>query len=116
LNRLTLKAIDGKCKSYKLTWGTESKSFTAEQLKQGVNLAEAFMSNPFSDAFAKVDEAVAAKQAYETTQIKQIFRSSEAKTDMESVAARTEKEREPLAQAIKTAFVPVTHTINIWPE
>jgi len=116
LNRLTLKASGGQAKSYKVTWGSESKSFTAEQLKQGVNLAEVFMSNPFSDAFAKVDGAVAAKQAYETTQIKQSFRSAEAKTNMEAVAARTEKEREPLVQAIKAAFAPVTHTIKITAE
>jgi hypothetical protein len=32
---------------------------------------------------------------------------------MEAVAAQTEKEREPLAEAIKAAFVPVTHTIKI---
>ena len=69
--------------------------------------------NPFCEAFAKVDAAVAAKQAYETKQIKQSFRSPEAKADMEAVAARTEKEREPLAAAIKAAFVPVTHTIKI---
>jgi lysophospholipase L1-like esterase len=116
LNRLMLKASGGNAKSYKVTWGSESKSFSAEQLKQGVNLAEAFMSNPFSDPFAKVDGAVAAKQVYETTQIKQRFRSAEAKADMEAVAARTDKDREPLVQAIKAAFVPVTHTIKITPE
>ena len=60
--------------------------------------------------------AVAAKQAYETTQIKQTFRSPEAKADMEGVAAKTEKEREPLVAAIKVAFVPVTHTIKISAE
>ena len=62
-----------------------------------------------------MDAAVAAKQAYETKQIKQSFRSPEAKTDMEGVAARTEREREPLAAAIRAAFVPVTHTIKIEP-
>jgi hypothetical protein len=62
-----------------------------------------------------VDAAVAAKQAYETTQIKKSFRSPEAKANMEAVAAQTEKEREPLAEAIKAAFVPVTHTIKIEP-
>ena len=60
-----------------------------------------------------MDAAVAAKQAYETEQIKKRFRSAEAKTDMEAVAARTESEREPLAAAIKAAFVPVTHTLKI---
>lgn len=38
-----------------------------------VIVAADFDVNPFSDAFNKVDKAVAAKQAYETKQIKQIF-------------------------------------------
>jgi len=114
LNRLILKADNARPgRRYKITWGSESRTFTAEQLERGINLAAEFESNPFSAAFAKVDAAIAAKQAYETKQIKQAFRSPEAKTDMEGVAARTEQEREPLAVAIKAAFVPVTHTIKI---
>jgi lysophospholipase L1-like esterase len=114
LNRLTLKADNVKAgRKYKVTWGSESKIFTADQLTRGINLAAEFPCNPFCEAFAKVDAAVAAKQAYETKQIKQAFRSPEAKTDMEGVAASTEKEREPLAAAIRAAFVPVTHTIKI---
>jgi hypothetical protein len=114
LNRLTLKADNVKAgKRYKVTWGSESKTFTADQLAHGINLAAEFPCNPFCEAFAKVDAAVAAKQAYETKQIKQAFRSPEAKTDMEGVSARTEQEREPLAAAIRAAFVPVTHTIKI---
>ena len=114
LNRLVLRATNVKPgQSYRVTWGDQSKTFTAAQLERGINLAEEFPCNPFCEAFAKVDAAVAAKQAYETTQIKKTFRSPEAKQDMEAVAARTEKERAPLAEAIKTAFVPVTHTIKI---
>jgi hypothetical protein len=114
LNRLTLKVANVKASaSYKVTWGTESKTFKAAELRRGINLAAEFPCNPFCEAFGKVDAAVAAKQAYETKQIKSTFRSPEAKTDMEAVAAQTEKEREPLAQAIQTAFVPVTHTIKI---
>jgi hypothetical protein len=116
LNRLTLKADNTKAgRRYQVTWGSESKTFTADQLARGINLAAEFPCNPFCEAFAKVDAAVAAKQAYETQQIKQAFRSPEAKTDMEGVAARTEKEREPLAAAIRAAFVPVTHTLKIAP-
>ena len=116
LNRLTLKVTGSKSRtSYKVTWGTESKTFPAAQLKRGINLAAEFPCNPFCLAFAKVDAAVAAKEAFETTQIKKEFRSPEAKTDMEAVVARTEKERAPLAEAIQAAFVPVTHTIRIEP-
>ena len=114
LNRLILKASDAKAgRRYNVTWGGQARTFTAEELERGINLAAEFPLNPFSEAFAKVDAAVAAKQAYETEQIKKRFRSAEAKTDMEAVAARTESEREPLAAAIKAAFVPVTHTLKI---
>jgi hypothetical protein len=116
LNRLTLVAKKGSASRYLVTWGNQSKTFTADQLAKGVNLAEEFPSNPFCAAFAKVDAAVAAKQAYETKQIKESFRSPEAKTNMEAVAAATESERQPLAEAIKTSFAPVTHTLKIEPQ
>jgi lysophospholipase L1-like esterase len=116
LNRLMLVAKNGKASKYRVSWGSETKTFTSDQLGRGVNLGEEFPSNPFSEAFSKVDSAVAAKQAFESKQIKQMFRKPEAKTDMEGVAAETEKERAPLAEAIHNAFVPVTHVIKFVPE
>ena len=116
LNRFMFMAKKGKAKNYKVTWGAETKSYSAEQLSKGVNLAAEFALNPFSEAFAAVDKAVAAKQSYETKQIKQQFRSPEAKADMEAVVARTEAERAPLVAAMKAAFVPVTHTIRVEAE
>ncbi|NBV20911.1 MAG: hypothetical protein EBS05_02805 [Proteobacteria bacterium] len=116
LNRLTLIAKNARAKSYKVTWGAESKSYTAAQLTSGVNLADDFAVNPFSDAFGKVERAVKTKQAFEQKQIQKEFRSADAKADMEAVAKRTEAERAPLAEAIKTSFAPVTHTIQITAE
>ncbi len=113
LNRLTLVVRKAEHRTYRVTWGTESKTYAPDQLARGINLAEEFPLNPFCEAFARVDAAVVAKQAYETKQIKQSFRSPEAKADMQAVADRTEMERAPLAAAIKAAFVPVTHTIKI---
>jgi len=116
LNRFMLVAKSGKARNYRVTWGGEGKTFSAEQLRRGINLVEEFHANPFNEAFARVDAAVAAKQAYETKQIKQIFHGSEGKADMESAVVKTEREREPLASAIQDAFVPVTHTIKIVAE
>ena len=113
LNRLMLVVTHPAAKAYQVTWGDETKTYTAEQLVKGINLAEDFLRNPFSEAFRQVDQAVLAKQTYETKQIKQIFRSAAAKADMEGTVAKTEEEHAPLAAAIKTAFVPVTHTIKI---
>jgi len=81
-----------------------------------VNLADDFMVNPFSPAFAKVDAAVAEKQKYETRQIKELFHGPEGKADADGTAAVTEKARQPLADAISKAFVPVTHSIRIEPR
>ncbi len=116
LNRLILIAQDGKAGQYKVTWGDASRDYTAAQLKHGVNLADDFPINPFSDAFAFVSQAVANKQAYETTQIKHLFHGDAGKTDMERTAADSEQERAALVAAIQAAFVPVTHTITITPE
>jgi lysophospholipase L1-like esterase len=116
LNRLMLVVKHPQAKSYKITWGDESKSFTAEQLTDGINLAGEFGNNPFSDAFHKVDNAVGIKQAFETEEIKKTFRGADAKADMEGTVTKAEQQREPLVAAIKAAFVPVTHTIKITAE
>jgi lysophospholipase L1-like esterase len=116
LNRLTLVVKDAAKKNHKVSWGAESKTFSGEQLRKGINLAAEFATNPFSEQFAKVDAAVAAKQAFETKQIKQLFHSKEAKTNMVAIAENSEKERQPLADAIKQALVSVKHVIKITPE
>jgi lysophospholipase L1-like esterase len=113
LNRLVLKVVGGAAGSYKVTWGSESKVYSASDLAKGVNLAADFEVNPFSEAFKKVDDAVAAKQAYETKQVKTIFHGKEARADRDAAVAKTEAERKPLVEAIGAAFVPVRHTIKI---
>ncbi len=116
LNRFMLVARNGKAKRYRVTWGDTAKSYTAGELAKGINLADDFHENPFSEAFNKVDEAVLKKQTYETKQIKRLFHGEEGKVDMDMTVALTEKAREPLARAIKATFRPVRHTIGIEAE
>ncbi len=116
LNRLTLMARKGPAKQYAVTWGTETKTFSAEDLARGINLAAEFPCNPFCEQFAKVDAAVAAKQAFETRQIKEKFHGPGARDNMDQIVVETENERAPLVDGIKAAFVPVTHTIKIVPQ
>jgi len=116
LNRLILVVKHLKAKNYKVSWGDASRDYPAADLAQGVNLADDFRRNPFSNAFKAVDEAVAKKQAFETDQIKQQFHGEAGKTDMEATVIRTEAERAPLVLAIQSAFVPVRHTITITPD
>jgi len=116
LNRFTLAVQNGPAHSYKVTWGEASKTFSADQLRSGINLPTEFPINPFSSAFAKVDGAIAAKQAFETKQIKQIFHGPEGKADMDKAVADTEAEHQRLTEAIKEAFVPVTWTLKVEPQ
>jgi len=80
LNRFMLVVKNARVANYTVAWGAETKTFTGAQLREGINLAAEFAANPFTDAFVRVDAAVAAKQAYETKQIKQIFHGTEART------------------------------------
>ena len=120
LNRLTLIAKNGKAENYAVIWGDDRKVFTADQLAKGINLAAEFPHNPFTDAFAKVDAAVAAKQAFETDEIKNRFEAQLQHLTRAEIADRTEAAVGPaeaihdrLAAAVKAAFVPVTYTLKI---
>ena len=113
LNRLKLVVTGGTAENYAVTWGDATRDYSAAQLAAGVNLAEDFAVNPFSAAFAKVDAAVAEQQKYETRQIKDLFHGPEGKADANATADLTEKARQPLANAVAAALVPVTHTIRI---
>ncbi len=124
LNRMTLIVTHATAPNYRVTWGTESKTFSAEQLTHGINLAAEFPSNPFNEAFAKVDAAVSAKQVFETKEMKTDFRPGgnlgtpidQVVVQTEKVVVEDEKKHDELATAVKAAFVPVTHTIKISAE
>ena len=113
LNRLTLVVRNATAPRYRVTWGEASRIYTAAELAKGVNLAADFATNPFSEAFNRVDDAVGKKQAYETRQIKELFHGPEGKADKDATAALTEKARAPLAAAIGRAMKPVKHTLRI---
>jgi len=116
LNRLMLVVKGGTANNYQITWGAANRTYSAAQLAGGVNLAADFEVNPFSEAFKAVDEAVARKQEFETTQIKQLFHGDAGKADMEKTVADSERDRTPLVVAIQAVFVPVTHTLTITPQ
>ncbi|HXC34680.1 MAG TPA: SGNH/GDSL hydrolase family protein [Candidatus Acidoferrales bacterium] len=121
LNRLMLFVKNATAPSYRVSWGDESATFTAEQLAGGINLAAAFPENPFSVAFAKVDSAVASKQAFETKEIKEMFHGKSNSSgaalvaQSESVVGQAEEERDDLVSAVHAAFVPVTYVIKVEP-
>lgn len=113
LNRFILKATGNLAGRYRVQWGDASREYSADELSTGIFLAVDFPENPFCQAFDKVDAAVAAKQAFETTQIKKVFHGPRGRADIEKAVAETEAERAPLASAVAEAMVPVTHTLQI---
>ncbi len=116
LNRFILVVINTQASNYKVTWGNWEKTYPAEQLNKGINLAADFKSNPFVEPFNKVNEAVKKKQEYETKQIKSLFHGPEGGSDMETVVNITEKARGVLADELARSFKPVEHTIRITAE
>ena len=115
LNRFVLQVNCDPARRYRVQWGEASREYTGEELAAGILLAADFPENPFCEAFDRVDAAVAAKQAFETTQVKKIFHGPRGREDFEKAVAETEAERAPLAEAVAKAMVPVTHTIQITP-
>lgn len=113
LNRFVVKIPAGTDGRYRITWGSLSREFDAAELATGIILPREFPDNPFSEPFTKVDEAVAAKQAYETKQVKEVFHGELGKKDIDKAVRETEQERKPLADAIPAAFKPITHTLTI---
>lgn len=112
LNRLVLK-VTGLKGIATITWGGHSRTFSPAQLSEGVNIAAEFTDNPFCDAFARVSEAVAEKQEFETYQVKRVFHGPAGRQDIDKAVAETERERQPLAEAVRASVRPIQHTIEI---
>ena len=123
LNRYVLVVKGLKTAKARITWGKDSKEFTAAELEKGVNLAAEFASNPFSVAFAKVSAAVAAQQAFETLLVKQYLHSvgqfkaalPEQAAAFDSITASALEKDKKLYEASVAAVQPVQHTIKIEP-
>ena len=124
LNRLTLKVKGLTSAKGKVTWGTESKEFSAEQLAAGINLAAEFAKTPFDAAFAQLTTAVAAKQAYETPLIKDMITkyrafAEDAKADAEfaaalnTVKAKLIAKQQKLDATVHSRLVPVKHSLSV---
>ncbi len=113
LNRFTFRIGSPKSASYTITWGEQTRTYTAKELESGVNLAKDFDNNPLVPAFKKIWDAVSKKQEYETHQIKTLVHGPEGTVDPEATFALTEKARAPLADAILAAKQPAEHVITV---
>ncbi|MCW1913562.1 SGNH/GDSL hydrolase family protein [Luteolibacter sp. GHJ8] len=115
LNRFILKIDAPAAANYEVRWGDTARTYSADQIKAGVNLAKDFETNPAQPAFKRVWDAVEAKQNYETRQIKTLVHGPEGAADREATFALTEKARAPLAKAIAEALQPLEHSISVKP-
>jgi lysophospholipase L1-like esterase len=124
LNRLTLKVLNLGTAKAKVTWGSQSKEFTREQLEVGVNLAAEFTKTPFDNAFAGLTAAIALKESFETLLVKDLV------THMRVIAAEAAEEPKVASALVKLKkkladehakqdanvrkyIKPVTHTIKV---
>ncbi len=115
LNRFMLRVTSPAAKFYQVTWGAESKRYSAEDLSAGVSLARDFIQHPLRPAFQAVWSAVLDKQTYETRQIKMLVHGPEGAADADATFALTEKARKPLVERVKSSLRPVEHEIAIMP-
>ncbi len=113
LNRLILKIANHSSKIYDVTWGGETKPYTAEQLHNGINLASEFLSNPMVAPFQEIQKAVLAKQSFETDQIKKEIHGKPGQTDMEATIATTENTRREFVEKLESTIRPLHHSITI---
>lgn len=124
LNRYTLRVKNLNTPKAKVTWGSEAKEFTKEQLTTGINLAAEFDKSPLDAPFIQLVIAVNNKQAYETPMIKGMitnFRNfaNDAKSDPEFAAALTTLKQKMMAKQEKldaeahAKLVPVKHLIKV---
>jgi lysophospholipase L1-like esterase len=123
LNRYMLVVKNAPSASLKVTWGTQSKTFSADDLAKGVNLAAEFLDNPFSAPFSAVQQKIAEQQAFETVASKQMLHSlpdwSKALPEVQDLLAQFPPKIfakwDSLRDASAAAVVPVKHEIKIEP-
>ncbi len=118
--RLVVKAADA-AKSYRVTWGPTAQGFTGAELAAGINLADKFLDNPFSEAFQRVEGEIRKQQGYETPLTKVLLHylpqykeaAPEETEALDRIAAKAIAHDEALAQASSAAVVPVRHVLKV---
>ncbi|MFT5470920.1 MAG: lysophospholipase L1-like esterase [Verrucomicrobiales bacterium] len=127
LNRFTLKVTNLTSPQADVTFGTETKTFTKEQLAEGINLAAEFIDNPFTGPFSEVVNAVGRKQQFETSMIKGFitnFRQfgpffegdAEAEAAMATLRGKMTEANDKAHAEAKATVKPVRYTLEIAPK
>ena len=115
LNRLIFRVEGAEPGPWRLHWGGQHLVLAGTELAQGVNLAELFAAaNPFSAAFARIDEAVARKQAFENYELHEVFHgpAGEGVSDP-ARRAHAEGQRQILVEGVVAARQSVRHELRL---
>ena len=127
LNRFTLKVTNLNMPNADVTFGPTTKTFSKQQLSDGINLAAEFLDNPFVEPFNRVLNEVGKKQAFETSMIKgfitnirqvqgELADNKELKQALVTLRKEmSEVDDEAYAKA-KAAVTPVRYQITIQPK
>lgn len=123
LNRFRLVVKNAHASRLKVTWGEQAKEFTAEELANGINLAEEFLENPFCESFRAAGETIREMQKMDSYLVKDFLHwtpgwsnllpgNEDAFRQLESSVVRR---AEATAKETKASIKPVRHTLQIEP-
>ncbi len=114
LNRLMLRVSHLDAPTASITWGSQTRQFSREQLASGINLAAQFDQTPFDTTFARVMQAIGNKQEFENYMIKgtsNYFGNDNGGNFDENMIEIDGQ----MDAAVKQMLLPVRHTISIVP-
>jgi hypothetical protein len=123
LNRFLLVVKNAGTGPVKVTWGEASKEFAAADLAKGVNLAAAFLDNPFCEPFKAVERKIASQQGMEVELVKNLIhnlpaylrRAPDEKESLERNGSGLVKSDVEARNASAEAVGPVKHVLKIEP-
>jgi len=121
LNRFKLIVKNPVGKMVKVTWGTASKEFSADDATRGINLAAEFPENPFSACFAEAELKIREKQFAESPLSKELLHSlpewrksfPDEKDTLVRLADVVLQRGSMLRKQTTTILVPVKHKIVV---
>ncbi len=124
LNRFDLVVAGFPSDDARVTWGHRSIVVDRLRLEHGLNLADAFLANPFSGQFAEVRARVDEKQKYESnlmrsitnfSAINQLFGDGETREASDVIIKKLRDRHTEMHNAVRSAITPLVHTIHIEP-
>jgi lysophospholipase L1-like esterase len=119
LNRFCLVVNGIASGRFRVTWGKNSKVFSANELSRGINLAAEFLDNPFSGPFKAVENAVRSKQEFETQGMRSVWPGGAfwpehgERAALGNLSADFVEKARALGAAARAAIKPVKHTLKI---